>query len=561
MRRLLALVIAAGAVLVVPGAAQAATGHVRIEGTGSWAASEALTQWSADVRAEGLQVDYTPIGDRPARFDFGHVVTDFAVTGSPFTTEALGRAYAYVPLAGTGTAFAYRIILGGRVVRDLRLSPGTLREIFAGRITDWSDPAITADNNGRSFPTLPITTVGPAQDAAETDLLTSVFGAPPAPEIKVNGYDGVANNLTSRSRNGAIGYLSYAWALRTDLPVVKVRNVAGSYVLPADGAVAVALTRAQLGTDLMQDLSGVPTNPDARAYPFSSYVYAVVPTGDDARMTSEKRQTLADFLDHALCRGQAPLGVLGYAPLPTPLVRAGYEQLARLGVLDPRVTVPAAHPETCGNPMYDDRLLTLWPTPAACDRQGAGPCLVPGEPDGVPLDASNDSPPYTGAVSLRVDTGAAVRLAQVDPATAAGHPAQGGDPTGHRHAWVFTGTLGGVAVDESRPGQPGWTLTGQATDFTSGATVVPGRDLGWVPAIDVPGSDAEGSLVAGPAVPPALQDPASAGLGQPGAVLASVPAGSGLGLLRATAGVTLWMPDTAPKGTYTATLTLTLISG
>jgi hypothetical protein len=231
------------------------------------------------------------------------------------------------------------------------------------------------------------------------------------------------------------------------------------------------------------------------------------------------------------------------------------------------VSVPAGHPETCHNPTY----VPAWPDrnalaenalqPPQCDQPGSGPCgELSGDMIQVPLDMSNNTEPYTGAVSLRINAGTAVHLTQVDPATAAGHPAQATDPTGHRHAWVFAGNLDGVAVDESRPGMPGWTLAGQSTDFTNGATTVPGRNLGWTPALVLPGSDAEGSPVAGPPVAPALQDVSSAGLTEPGTILAGAPQGSGLGLQKVSADMALWMPDTSPKGTYTATLTLTLIS-
>ncbi|WP_432976428.1 hypothetical protein [Dactylosporangium sp. CA-233914] len=125
---------------------------------------------------------------------------------------------------------------------------------------------------------------------------------------------------------------------------------------------------------------------------------------------------------------------------------------------------------------------------------------------------------------------------------------------GHRH-----GELSGISVTDTRPGQPGWTLTGQATDFVNGATTAPAADFGWIPALLAPGSDAEGAPLAGPAVPPRMQSPQSGGLAVPGATLASAPPGSGLGTQHVGAAMALWLPDTAPTGTYTSLLTITLI--
>lgn len=595
MRRMISVVLVAGVLVGLPDAAQAAAGHARIAGTGASGAGPAMQQWAADVARQGLDVGFTPTGASSAIADFAAYANDFTVTGT--TLGAVARPYTAVPLAGGGTALPYRLFIGGRQVRDLRLSGPTIAKIFTNQITDWSDPAITADNNGRRFPALPIVPVLHSEGADETWQFTSYLagrypllwgpfnGGSPVPAeyfprhgaaVAVNGSDAVADLLSRPEGNGAIAYNAYAYALQRDEPVAAVRNEAGYYVPPTGFNVAVALRQAQFdlvpGSPdyLMQVLAGVYVNADARAYPLSSYLYAIVPTaGFDPRLTSQQRQTLADFLGYALCGGQRSMDVTGYTPLPTNLVLGGYQQLRQLADADPAVTVPAAHPETCGNPAYSaaspDRntLAEVAPMPPACAREGQGPCLAgpgPGSVTEVPADAANDTPPYTGAVSLQITGGTAVHLTQVDPGTAAGHPAQGTDPTGHRHAWVFTGGLGGVSVDDSRPDVPGWTLTGQATDFVNGATTVPARHLGWTPALVVPGSDAEGTPVAGPQARPALWQPSSTGLAEPGTVLARAPAGSGLGVQKVAADLVLWMPDTAPKGTYTATLTLTLIS-
>lgn len=113
---------------------------------------------------------------------------------------------------------------------------------------------------------------------------------------------------------------------------------------------------------------------------------------------------------------------------------------------------------------------------------------------------------------------------------------------------------------DTRPDQPGWTLTGQATDFVAGSTTVAGAHLGWTPELVPSASDAEGPVIVGPAVAPRMQVPASGGLAGPGAVLAGAGPGSGLGTQYVQAAMVLWIPDTAPIGTYTSTLTLTLIS-
>ncbi|OLB79971.1 MAG: hypothetical protein AUI14_08680 [Actinobacteria bacterium 13_2_20CM_2_71_6] len=176
----------------------------------------------------------------------------------------------------------------------------------------------------------------------------------------------------------------------------------------------------------------------------------------------------------------------------------------------------------------------------------------------IAVTATNRTPPFEGVLTLRVTPGSTVDLTQVDPATPDGHPAT--DPSGHRHALVFLGNVSGIAVQDSRYAQPGWSLTGQASDLTTGAAAVPAKDVGWVPALAA-GSDAEGTVTAGPTVEPGLKVPQSKGLAAPGTSLASAPAGSGLGTERVAAVLRLWIPDTSPAGVFTGTLTLTLTSG
>ncbi|WP_380124556.1 substrate-binding domain-containing protein [Dactylosporangium cerinum] len=560
----LVLVVAAGATASLPAWG---ANHARITGTGSSWAANGINQWVADSARQGMQVDYTPTGSSTGRKDFAATAVDFAVSDIPFQgTDPVtgqidtnqGRPFAYLPIVAGGTSFPYQIRVNGTLVRDLRLSGRTLAKIFTNQITNWNDPAITADNGGRVLPALDIIPVVHAEGSGATWQLTAYLASqfpadwsafsglsratsyfPPVQgrAIARNGSDGVMNTVSAGSSNGAIGYDEYSYALAANYPVANVQNAAGQFTAPTAGNVTAALTRATIDADpasptyLTANLSQVYTSPDARAYPLSSYSYAIIPTGtnnQDSRMNTGKRQTLADFLAYGLCGGQRSLSVAGYAPLPANLVRAGFEQIRRLQTADPAV-----------------------------DLTGATSCPVAA---GVLLNGDNQTAPYQGAVTLQVAGGTAVHLLQTDPGAPGGHPAQATDPTGHRHAWVFTGTLTGIAVSDTRPDQPGWTLTGQATDFVAGATTVSGANLGWIPELVTSTSDAEGTPVAGPVVLPRMQVATANGLAEPGNTLASAPPGSGLGIQNVSAAMALWIPDTAPTGTYTSTLTLTLIS-
>src|SRR5262249_49535912 len=154
--------------------------------------------------------------------------------------------------------------------------------------------------------------------------------------IAQSGSDGVMNTVVAASSNGAIGYDEYSYALAVNYPVIKLENTAGYFTLPTDYNVAVSLTQAQIDnnpsspTYLIQKLDNVYVYNDSRTYPLSSYSYMILPTGPtggspENRMTTGKRQTLADFTTYAICNGQHAMGPLGYSPLPVNLVQAGFD--------------------------------------------------------------------------------------------------------------------------------------------------------------------------------------------------------------------------------------------
>ncbi|MEO6509385.1 MAG: phosphate ABC transporter substrate-binding protein PstS [Nocardioides sp.] len=451
MKKLLLLLAAIGLVLMNPGTA-AATVYAQIEGTGSTWSELIVQQWIADVNANGMQVVYTGGGSSKGRKDFSQNSTDFAISEIPYqgvdeqgnSDNSNGREFAYLPIVAGGTAFTYQLKIGNELVRNLRLSGETIAKIFTNQITNWNDPAITADNNGRAFPSLPITPVVRSDGSGTTAQFTTwmdheypsiwrpFFGQVGLTSyfprqgraIAQAGSDQVMNTIAGFAGNGTIGYVEYSYPLNKDYPVVKVLNRAGYYVEPTQYNTAVALTRAQINQDkssplyLTQELDGVYTNPDSRAYPISSYSYMIIPTGaDDPRMTTAKRQTLADFMFYSLCAGQSKAGPYGYSPLPLNLVQAGFDQIAKLKVADPAVDLQDRDVTRCNNPTFvagnlaKNHLAEIAPLPAECDKQGAGPCgtdtgtgepstdqTQPADPQSTPTGTPTDgsSPPAAG---------------------------------------------------------------------------------------------------------------------------------------------------------------------
>jgi phosphate transport system substrate-binding protein len=496
-----------GALVVVAGAAapvSATASHAQIQGSGSSWSSNAVNQWIADVEPNGLQVIFTPSGSAQGRKDFAYQTTDFAVsdigylghdpaTGDVDTSQ--GRAFAYLPVVAGGTAFPYQVLVGGKLVRNIRLSGLSLAKIFTNQITNWADPAITKDNNGRQLPSLPIIPVVHSEGSGSTAQFTRYlakqypalwqhFSGSSAPteyfprtgsQIAQNGSDGVINFLTSSAGNGSIGYDEYSYALSKNYPVVKLQNTAGYFTAPTQYNTAVALTRAVINMDksspdyLLQDLDNVYVDTDKRTYPLSSYSYMIIPTAaNDGRMTTAKRQTIADFLYYSVCQGQAEMGPIGYSPLPINLVQASFDQVSKLKQADPGVDLTKRDVSTCHNPTFvagqpkRNYLAEIAPYPPACDKAGAGPCTgSEGLTNGNPIGGSKGGVP---------------RPPEGTTSGTGGGSTGGGSATGTTGATSATtgavGTTGAVAVDP---------VTGQTITPAGGSTGAGGADAAAVP--------------------------------------------------------------------------------
>jgi hypothetical protein len=235
--------------------------------------------------------------------------------------------------------------------------------------------------------------------------------------------------VSSSSANGSITYVEYSFALSVNYPVVKVLNSAGFYTLPTQFNVAVALEDAQINTDpnspdyLLQNLTDVYTDPDPRTYPLSSYVYMIEPTGTypnpESKITTAKRQSIADFEYYSICQGQKEIGPIGYSPLPVNLVEAGFGQIQRLQQADPGVDLTQRNILTCDNPTFvpgqpnANYLAQIAPQPPACDRTGTGPCAAGVTPNGVVVVTPDAGAPGSSSSAATGSAGSAAAATAV----------------------------------------------------------------------------------------------------------------------------------------------------
>ena len=497
-----------GLVEATPPPAVAADSHQLIEGSGSSWATNALNVWIAGVTSNGLKVVFTSTGSAVGRKDFGNQTNDFAVSDigyqgrDPQTNDVdqpctLGstsdcRAYASLPIVAGGTSFTYHIEKGGSLVRNLRLSGDSIAKIFTGKITNWNDPQIKSDNNGMVLPNLKITPVTHAEGSGSTAQFTTYLDTEypaiwrgytgkageteyyPTPKngVQQTGSDGVMNYISSASANGSIGYDEYSYALAKNYPVVKLENKAHYFTLPTQFNVAVALQKAKINMDksskdyLLQQLTDVYRYTDKRTYPMSSYSYMIIPTAsNDSRMSTAKRQTLADFIYYSICQGQAQIGPVGYSSLPINLVQASFDQTQLLKKADPKVNLEKRDVTTCNNPTFTpgntkvNHLAAIAPQPAACDARGAGPC----DPN-----AQGGTVTTTGGTSTGGASGSGGTTGSSGGSTGSASGGPGGTSGAATTGTVGTGTTGastGGSVGSGSTGTAGQVADSVGTDL------------------------------------------------------------------------------------------------
>jgi len=389
---------------------------VPINGAGSTWSQNALDQWARNVNQFGMQVNYAGTGSSDGRNQFARGTVDFAVSEIPYglvdngvTDTPPTRNYAYMPIVAGGTSFMYNLKIGGRRVTNLRLSGDTVAKIFTGKVTNWSDPAVRADNPGLRLPARKIVPVVRSDGSGTTAQFTlwmskreqSVWNdycqragvqaspcgftseypvVPGTGFIALNGSLGVSGYVAQAQSEGTITYVEYSYALNSNFPVAKVLNSGGYYTEPTAPNVAVALTQARINNDsrsadyLTQILDGVYANRDRRTYPLSSYSYLILPTAQENGFNPDKGYTLGAFAYYFLCQGQQQVPNLGYSPLPINLVKAGFIQVRRIPGVDPKTI----NVQGCHNPTFSsdgkNLLAKTAPYPPACDKQGATQC-------------------------------------------------------------------------------------------------------------------------------------------------------------------------------------------
>lgn len=290
-----------------------------------------------------IQVNYQSLGSGAGIKQVTEGTVDFGASDALMTAEQIQEFQSKRGCA----VLAFPTVLGAVVItynipgvnESLNLTGETIVDIYLGKITKWSDPAITSINPKVKFPNADIVVVHRSDGSGTTFCFTDYLSKISAEwKTKVGngasvnwpvglggkGNEGVTGQVKQTS--GGIGYVELIYALQNQLPYGNVKNAAGQYVKPSLESVTAAASAAS--KEMPEDFRVSITNAAGRsAYPISTFTWLLIP---GAIQDATKHKAITDFLHWMLGQGQDFTETLAYARLPKEVVAKEEKAIAKV---------------------------------------------------------------------------------------------------------------------------------------------------------------------------------------------------------------------------------------
>jgi phosphate transport system substrate-binding protein len=304
----------------------AASAQTKLNGAGATFPYPIYSKWFSEYNKlhPDVQINYQSIGSGGGIRQVTSGTVDFGASDGPMSDQQLAEAKTkiyHIPTVLGAVVPAYNI---PGVKQELNFTGTTLANIYLGKITNWSDPAIAKENPGVSLPNQAIVVVrrsdGSGTTYCFTDYLSKVSqewaqGPGKATSVKwptgigAKGNEGVAGMI--RQMEGSIGYVELIYAEQNHIAYGKVKNKAGNYVKASLEGVTAAAASAKIPNDYRVSITDAPGK---EAYPISTFTWLLIPQKNP---DANKHKILVDFLNWMVNDGQKMTKELTYAPLPT----------------------------------------------------------------------------------------------------------------------------------------------------------------------------------------------------------------------------------------------------
>ena len=324
MKLSLKLITAIAAGIAAVGAATV-TLAANISGAGATFPFPIYAKWATAYKGvSGNNLNYQSIGSGGGIKQIESKTVTFGASDMPLPVKELNQ-YGLLQFPTVIGGDVPIVNLRGIAPGQLVLDGPTLADIFLGKISNWSDPAIKKLNPGLTLPNQAIVTVHRSDGSGTTFIFVNYLskvskewadkvGFATAVDwptgIGAKGNEGVAGNVSQAS--GSIGYVEYAYVTQNKLNYVRMINKEGKTVSPAAAAFGAAAADATwdpangFGT-ILTDQPGAATWPIAGA----TFVLVYKKPSDEAAT----REALK-FFQWAYKNGDQMAAGLDYVPFP-----------------------------------------------------------------------------------------------------------------------------------------------------------------------------------------------------------------------------------------------------
>ena len=294
-----------------------------ITGAGATFPAPLYAKWASEYnKATGIKINYQSVGSGAGIKQIDSKTVAFGASDMPLKDEDLakkGQVQFPTVIGGVVPVINIKGITPGQ----LKLTGPVLGDIYLGKITKWTDPAIKTLNPGLALPDADIAPVRRADGSGTTFIFTNYLSKV-SPEWKAKVGEGTAVNwpagaggkgnegvaaFVSRLPN-SIGYVEYAYVKQNKMTYAQMQNSAGSFVSPDD----TAFKAAAAGADWARSFYQILTNqPGKDSWPLTGATFILMHKAQDK--PAEAASALK-FFAWAYKNGDKMADDLDYVPMP-----------------------------------------------------------------------------------------------------------------------------------------------------------------------------------------------------------------------------------------------------
>jgi phosphate transport system substrate-binding protein len=294
-----------------------------VTGAGASFPAPLYAKWAADYnKTTGVRINYQSVGSGAGIRQVDAKTVDFGASDAPLKDDELAKK----------NQIQFPTVIGGviPVVNIKGVGPGQLRlngqvlgDIYLGKVTNWSDPAVKALNPTLSLPDAPIAPVRRADGSGTSFIFTNYLSKVNA-EWKAKVGEGTAVNWPAgaggKGNEGvaafvgrlpnSIGYVEYAYVKQNRMVYALMQNAAGQFVAPED----TAFKAAAAGADWSRSFHQILTNqPGAASWPITGATFILMHKVQDKPVQAA---AALKFFEWAYRNGDQTADDLDYVPMP-----------------------------------------------------------------------------------------------------------------------------------------------------------------------------------------------------------------------------------------------------